>query len=146
MTGDLFSSSTASADFAQCAMSPRRELGAYEALWAQEGTSFKSLARDFRAHPGAIPSDFVSNIDIEKHARLAPGAIRDAGIKHFGVRIHGAGEYPESLRDAEHAIELLYFQCAWELVNRLTQPSPRLSIPSFFPNLETTGTLARPTD
>jgi DNA processing protein len=47
----------------------------------------------------------------------ALGAIRDAGIKHFGVRIHGAGEYPESLRDAEHPIELLYFQGAWELVN-----------------------------
>jgi hypothetical protein len=48
MTGDLFfSSSTGSADFAQRAVSPRRELGAYEALWAREGTSFKSLARDF---------------------------------------------------------------------------------------------------
>lgn len=106
-----------SADFAERAVSPKRELGAYEALWANEGTTFKSLANVFREHPGAVPSDFVSPPDIEKFARLALGAIRDAGIKHFGVRVHGAGEYPSTLRDAEHPVELLYFQGAWELVN-----------------------------
>ncbi len=117
MTNDLFSESAAAADFVARAVSPRRELGAYEALWAREGTWFKSIAEDFRAHEGAIPSDFVSETDIEKYARLALGAIRDAGIGHFGVRVHGAGEYPQKLRDADHPVELLYFQGAWELVN-----------------------------
>jgi hypothetical protein len=31
-------------DFADHAVSPRRELGAYEALWAREKTWFKSIA------------------------------------------------------------------------------------------------------
>ena len=34
-----------------------------------------------------------------------------------GVRVHGAGEYSEKLRDAEHPVELLYFQGLWDLVN-----------------------------
>jgi DNA processing protein len=118
MNGDLFSQpAAASPDFADRAVSPRRELGAYEALWAREGAWFKSIAADFRAHPGTLPSDFVSEADIEKYARLALGAIRDAGIAHFGVRIHGAGEYPRPLRDADHPVELLYFQGLWDLVN-----------------------------
>jgi DNA processing protein len=29
------------------------------------------------------------------------------GISEFGVRIRGAGEYPEKLRDARHPVELL---------------------------------------
>src|SRR5260370_1738012 len=116
MSKDLFSQS-APADFAERAISPRRELGAYEALWAREGTWFKSIAADFRAHEGAVPSDFVSKADIEKYARRALDATRDAGIRHFGVRIHGAGEYPQKLRDANHPVELLYFQGAWELVS-----------------------------
>src|SRR5690348_6051671 len=117
MADDLFSSTAESEVFAQRAISPKRELGAYEALWAREGTWFKSLAREFRAHLGSIPSDFVSKSDTEKYARLALGAIREADIQHFGVRIYVAGQYPQNLRDAEHAIELLYFQGAWELVN-----------------------------
>ena len=103
-------------DFTERVVSPARELGAYEALWAQEGTWFKGIAERFRAHPSSIPSDFVPPAEIEKFTRLALGAIRDAGIKHFGVRIHGAGDYPEKLQDADHPVELLYFQGDWELV------------------------------
>lgn len=98
-------------------ISPRRELGAYEALWAQEGTSYKSLAQMFRQRPGAVPSDFVPPADAEKHARLALSAIKDAGIKHFGVRVHGAGEYPERLRIAENPVEFLYFQGNWDIAS-----------------------------
>ncbi len=117
MTPDLFHSTPEPADRLARAISPRRELGAYEALWAREGTWFKSIADEFREHPDAVPSDFVSDADIEKYARLALGAIRTAGIKHFGVRVHGAGEYPNKLRDADHPVELLYFQGLWDLVN-----------------------------
>jgi DNA processing protein len=105
------------ATFAQRAVSPRRELGAYEALWARKGTWFKSIAEDFRAHAGAVPSDFVSPADAEQYARAALEAIRSAGIGRFGVRIHGAGEYPQKLREAQHPVELLYFQGTWDLVN-----------------------------
>ena len=107
---------SAIADFADRAVSPLREFGAYEALWAQDGEWFKSIAQRFRAHAGAVPSDFVSAAESEKFARLALGAIREAGIQHFGVRVHGAGDYPRKLRDADHPVELLYFQGTWELV------------------------------
>jgi DNA processing protein len=116
MTRSLFPGA-ATADFAERAISPKRELGAYEAIWARDGMWFKSIAEIFRQHEGAIPSDFASDADIEKFSRLALGAIRDAGIKHFGVRIHGAGEYPQMLRDADHPVELLYFQGLWDVVN-----------------------------
>lgn len=117
MNNDLLSASATGADFADRAISPKRELGAYEAMWARDGAWFKSIAESFRAHTGATPSDFVSKADIERYSRLALGAIREAGVKHFGVRIHGAGEYPQKLRDADHPIELLYFQGLWDLVN-----------------------------
>jgi len=113
---DLISQS-APADFEARAVLPARELGAYEALWAREGTSFERLADLFRSHPNSVPSDFVSRSEAEQYSRLALGAIKSEGIRHFGVRIHGAGEYPERLRDADHPVELLYFQGNWDLTS-----------------------------
>ncbi len=114
---DLFSQSARANDFQARAVMPARELGAYEALWAREGTSFKTIAETFRQHPGAVPSDFVSAGECQQYSRLTLGTIRAAGIKHFGIRVHGAGEYPERLRDAEHPVELLYFQGNWDLTS-----------------------------
>lgn len=106
-----------SPDFRARAVMPARELGAYEALWAREGTSFKTLADMFRAHPDAIPSDFVSDAESQKYSRLALGAIKSAGIQHFGVRVRTAGEYPARLLDAKHPVALLYFQGDWDLTS-----------------------------
>lgn len=103
--------------FVERAVMPMRELGAYEALWMRKGTSFKSLADYFRIHPDALPSNFVCATDIERYAALALGTIRHARIGHFGLRIHGAGEYPPRLRDAKHPLALLYFMGNWDLVS-----------------------------
>src|SRR5580692_2415094 len=105
------------ADLESRAVRPARELGAYEALWCQEGATFKSLAAKFRMQPGSIPSDFVAPAEAERHAQMALGAIRDAGIRHFGVRVQGAGEYPTRLLDAEHPVTLLYFQGNWDITS-----------------------------
>jgi len=113
---DLFSHRDA-VDFQSRAIVPARELGAYEALWAKEGTTFKSLADMFSKYSGSLPSDFVSEADAGQYSRMALGTIRAAGIKHFGIRVHGAGEYPAKLRDAEHPIELLYFQGNWDITS-----------------------------
>jgi len=110
-------SEAAAADFQARAVMPARELGAYEALWAKKGATFKSLAETFRHHPGSVPSDFVSRADAEHYSRMALGTIRAEGIKHFGIRVHGAGEYPSKLRDAEHPVELLYFQGNWDITS-----------------------------
>lgn len=106
-----------SADFSERAVVPARELGAYEALWAREGATFKSLADTFRAAPGSVPSDFVSRAEAEQYSRLALGTIREAGVSHFGIRVHGAGEYPLKLRDATHPVELLYYQGNWDITS-----------------------------
>jgi DNA processing protein len=111
---DLFSK-LAAAEFEARAILPVRELGAYEALWARKSTTFKWLADTFSKHPHSLPSDCVSRADACEHARMALDLIRAAGIEHFGVRVHGAGDYPARLRDARHPIELLYFQGNWDL-------------------------------
>ena len=103
------------ADLESRAVRPSRELGAYEALWCQEGATFKTLAAKFRAQPDSIPSDFVAPAEAERYARMALGAIGEAGIRHFGVRVQGAGEYPARLLDAEHPVALLYFQGNWDI-------------------------------
>jgi DNA processing protein len=97
-------------------ISPWREMGAYEALWTKAGATFKTIADRFRATPAAIPSDFVRPGVAERFAEQALEILHRASIGRFGVRVHGAGEYPERLRQAEHPVELLYFQGWWDLV------------------------------
>lgn len=98
------------------AVSPFREMGAYEALWAAPRTTFRSLSRRFARHPDSLPSDFVPPAEARECARFVKKTFDDAGIERFGVRVHGAGEYPPKLRDAAHPVELLYFQGWWDLV------------------------------
>jgi DNA processing protein len=103
--------------FMSRAVSPFVELGAYEALWDQDKASFKALAERFAKLPDAVPSDFVEKRTAEKYATMVHGLLREAGVKSYGVRVHGAGEYPARLRDAEYPIELLYFQGWWDLIS-----------------------------
>lgn len=96
-------------------ISPRRELGAYEALWLEQGSTFKTLADRFARDPSALPSDFVSPALAEACAADVFARLKALGIHRFGVRIHHAGDYPERLRDARNPVELLYYRGAWEL-------------------------------
>jgi DNA processing protein len=96
-------------------ISPLRELGAYEALWLQNGASFKTIADRFADDPTAMPSDFVEPSAADRCAREVLQNLKAAGVHHFGVRVNHAGDYPKRLRDARHPIELLYYQGAWEL-------------------------------
>ncbi len=102
-------------DFESRAISPLKELGAYKALWDQKGTSFKKIAQMHRARPGSVPSDFVPESRAYEFADRVRDLLARADINEFGVRVHGAGEYPEKLRDAAYPIELLYFQGWWDL-------------------------------
>ena len=103
-------------DFESRAISPLTEMGAYEALWDKPGTTFKTLSEKFAARPDAVPSDFVSATKAHEYADFVQMRFREADVTRFGVRIHGAGEYPQKLRDAAHPIELLYYQGWWDLV------------------------------
>jgi DNA processing protein len=106
-----------SPDFAECAASVRRELGGYEALWDRKGACLKTLADIFRAHPGALPSEFVSPSEIEGYARTACTALAASCDTHWGVRVRGLGDYPRKLCDATHPLQLIYFRGIWELVD-----------------------------
>jgi DNA processing protein len=98
------------------AVSPYRELGAYEALWMQAKASLKRIADIFREQPDALPSDLVPRPKAEETARRVVELLRDRGVQHFGVRVHRAGEYPDKLRDAANPLELLYYQGTWDFV------------------------------
>lgn len=98
-------------------ISPFRELGAYEAMWADLKTSFRSIAKIFSENQGAIPSDFIEPAIAERYANAVQEKFHASNIESFGVRVHGAAEYPEKLRDAAEPIELLYYQGCWDLIN-----------------------------
>jgi DNA processing protein len=104
-------------DFSDRAVSPFHELGAYEALWDEQRASFKSIADMFAKREGSLPSDFVNRSRAISYANDVHAILKDSGVGHYGVRIHGAGDYPERLRVADHPVELLYFQGWWDLVN-----------------------------
>lgn len=97
------------------AISPRLEIGAYEALWLESGATFKTLADRFAADPTALPSDFVAPAIANEAADAVFAAMKRAGVHQFGVRLHHAGDYPKKLRDARHPVEMLYYRGGWEL-------------------------------
>ena len=101
-------------DFEASAVSPFREMGAYEALWCRAGTTFSSLAKQFASRPDSLPSDFVSPEEAKSCAIFVGQQFEKAEIK-FGVRVHGAGEYPYKLRDAASPVEVFYYQGWWDL-------------------------------
>ncbi len=98
-------------------ISPATEMGAYEALWSKQGISFKKIAEKFKSAPGSLPSDFVEPDEIERYKSEAFALLNNAGIKDFGIRVHGTFEYLDKLRDAKYPIELLYFQGIWDLAS-----------------------------
>ncbi len=104
-------------NFEERAVSPLRELGAYEALWEDPKNSFKVLSERFAECPGALPSEFVSESKAMECADFVLRRFREMDVRRFGIRVHGAGDYPDHLRDAAHPVELLYYQGWWDLVN-----------------------------
>jgi len=95
-------------------ISPLRELGAYEALWLEQGATFKTLADRFARDVAALPSDFVSHEAAANAAAEVLEYLEKVGVRQFGVRINHAGDYPRKLRDARHPVEMLYYQGSWE--------------------------------
>ncbi|KGD60733.1 SMF protein [Alcanivorax jadensis T9] len=92
-------------------------MAAYEALWIRDGATFKRIADKFRQHPDFLPSDFVS----EKELETAKSFLNEAVLSqpnglNLGIRINGSFEYPQKLRDAKNPIEVFYFCGNWDLV------------------------------
>jgi DNA processing protein len=91
------------------------EIGAYEALWSMQNTSFKSIAELFSNNAGARPSDFVPEETARDVATRVISSLRNKLDSRFDIRLHGEFEYPDRLREATYPVELLYFQGDWDL-------------------------------
>ena len=99
------------------AVSPQREMAAYEALWCEPKASFKTIADKFRQAPDALPSDFVSPSIVTNILPSIKQLLKELDVQSFGIRVNGINEYPKKLRDARNPIEVFYFQGWWDLVN-----------------------------
>jgi DNA processing protein len=89
---------------------PFREIVAYEALWKDRSTSFKSLANMFAQHPGARPSDFVKEHQIEElYETIQQIVLNTQKNYHTHLLINGTFDYPQKLKDAREPVELLYY-------------------------------------
>jgi DNA processing protein len=111
---------TDAADFSMFAAPPielRREMAAYESLWLNQGAWFKNIAQLFAANPKAVPSELVSRLTVRDTWKRLLEEVGPERLKQVGVRVHGAGEYPHKLREADHPVELLYYRGNWELVD-----------------------------
>jgi DNA processing protein len=93
----------------------RVELGAYEYLWRQNGTTSKRLAELFEKNPGCLPSDLVDKAVALQVAQAVIERLQKKGIDQFGIRLHGQFDYPTRLRDAAEPVEFLYYQGNWQL-------------------------------
>nr|MDQ6120957.1 hypothetical protein [Klebsiella pneumoniae subsp. pneumoniae] len=72
-------------------------MAAYEALWTEQGATFKTIADKFRhAHGSVLPSELVPDSTIESFKSKLKSILDKYNVEDFGVRVHGAGEYPES--------------------------------------------------
>ena len=103
--------------FAAAPILPLREAAAYESLWLGEGVWFKHVADLFRANPGALPSELVPQAVIDDTLAELIATLGPERLGELGIRVHGAGEYPDKLRDADNPLEVLYYQGNWELIN-----------------------------
>jgi DNA processing protein len=104
-------------DFESRAVSPYLEMGAYESLWEDKKASFKTISKKFASIAGAVPSNFVDHDTAQDCAEFVRRRFAESDVDRFGVLVHGAGEYPEKLRDAVHPVELLYFQGWLDLIS-----------------------------
>ena len=98
-------------------ISPTREMAAYEALWSNKTATFKTIADCFRSSPGAIPSELVTETEINATLSRVLDQFERTNIHDYGIRVHGSEDYPERLRDAAHPVELLYYRGWWDLID-----------------------------
>lgn len=107
--------------FAIKPVSPYEEMIAYESIWAIGGMTEKTVAALFSG--GGRPSDVWAELTADK----LDGALEilranveihlQSKLGRFSVSLHGDYQYPVSLRDADHPIDLFYYKGDLDIVN-----------------------------
>ena len=92
--------------------SPWNEAIAYEALWAMEGATTKSIAEIFELQSGKA---VLPSVALERKAYLLKGELLEKiqdflRGKSFSVQVSGGYQYPNRLRDAKYPLELFYYR------------------------------------
>lgn len=99
------------------AIKPSIEMGAFEALWAKgEVSSYKQLREKLDSSHAAFLSDLVDTTVAKQFYAKIVQRLHETGINHFGVRLAGTIDFPESLQDADYPLALLYYLGNWDLV------------------------------
>ena len=100
------------------AISPMLEIGAYEALWNDEVSSFKQVRDKLLSKNASFASEVVpNNIAIDFYRKIKE-LLKEREVETFGVRIDGTADYPNQLLDVKYPLLLLYFRGCWSLVLR----------------------------
>lgn len=102
--------------FVAAPVDARAEMAAYESLWLGQSAWFASIADLFRDNPDSLPSQLVPKAEYERVLELLLTELGER-VSEVGVRVHGTGEYPERLREADHPLEVFYFRGDWSLAS-----------------------------
>ena len=97
--------------------SPYHELYAYEALWLQQGATFKRIADYFRENPNLLPSDLVRPQEVKHAKEMMEQILADPSLEDIGVRVEGSFDYPSTLKDARNPLRVFYYQGWWDLIH-----------------------------
>lgn len=94
------------------AISPWKELLAYEEMWKDSHTTVKAISDTFKKMKGALPSDFVLNIS--SNTSTLSNYLREVVLENkmpynIDFIVEGAFDYPERINDARHKIPAFYY-------------------------------------
>jgi DNA processing protein len=92
------------------AISPFKEIVAYEALWLNKYATFKTLSNLFKQNPGSLPSDFVKPEEMDVVYPKVKDLILKSQQKYkTNILINRTWDYPSKLKDANEPVEILYY-------------------------------------
>lgn len=93
------------------AVSPYREMIAYETLWGQQSQSLRTLAEQFKKErllPSQILAQEFQFGKVEDIRQSVENYLRNK--RGFSVAVHGDFQYPQKLQEAKYPVELFYYR------------------------------------
>jgi DNA processing protein len=99
-------------------ISPVKEIASYEALW-HRFVGVKKMAELFHKYDHRLPSVIAreENISEENISEVKMAVAKLLSWREFSALFYRDFEYPARLRDAQHPVEVLYYQGALDLLS-----------------------------